>query len=406
MNSPRLALLAAAAVAVALIPITARAASFGDDVAFLREHQKVIELADASGQARVAVVPAWQGRVATSTAGGAGGTSYGWVNREFIAAGQVVPHINVYGGEDRFWLGPEGGQFSVFFAPGAAFDYEHWFTPAVIDTEPFEVVSQAPDRVLCRRSIHLKNFSGTAFELEVSRELRLLNAAETMAGLGLKLPAGVAAVAFESSNTVHNTGPRAWSRDTGLLSIWILGMFNASPAATVVVPYVAGPESTLGPVVNDTYFGKVPADRLVAKDGRLFFKADGGYRSKIGVSPKRAKALLGSYDAASHTLTLVHYTLPAGATDYVNSMWQRQEHPFGGDVVNSYNDGPAAPGAKQLGHFYELETSSPALALAPGGAATHVHQTLHLQGAEADLDVVARAALGVGLAEIKGALAK
>jgi hypothetical protein len=27
-----------------------------------------------------------------------------------------VPHINVFGGEDRFWLGPEGGQFSIFFA--------------------------------------------------------------------------------------------------------------------------------------------------------------------------------------------------------------------------------------------------------------------------------------------------
>ncbi|MDB6128817.1 MAG: hypothetical protein JWM35_2713, partial [Verrucomicrobia bacterium] len=176
--------------------------------------------------------------------------------------------------------------------------------------------------------------------------------------------------------------------------------------STVVVPYEDGPDAGRGPVVNDNYFGKVPAERLVAKKGAVFFQADANFRSKIGFSPRRAKSLLGSYDAASQTLTLVHFTLPSGATDYVNSMWEIQEHPFGGDVVNSYNDGPPQPGAKQLGRFYELETSSPALALAPGASATHVHQTIHLQGSEAALDAVARAALGVGLAEIKVAFAK
>ena len=405
MKSPR-NVLAAAAAAALLLPAGSRAATFGDDVAFLRLHQQVIELTDATGQARVAVVPAWQGRIMTSTAGGNGGDSYGWVNRELIASGQTVPHINVFGGEDRFWLGPEGGQFSIFFAKGATFDLAHWFTPAAIDTEPFEVVSQGTDHIVCRRTIRLSNYSGTAFELEVSRELRLLNAADTMTALGLTLPKGVAVVAFESANTIRNTGRQAWQKDSGLLSIWILGMFNASPAATVVVPYEAGPDSARGAVVNDTYFGKVPAERLLVKDGRVFFRADANYRSKIGFSPRRAKSLLGSYDAAGHTLTLVHFTLPPGATDYVNSMWQLQEHPFAGDVVNSYNDGPPQPGAKQLGRFFELETSSPALALQPGAAATHVHQTIHLQGAETELDTISRAALGVGLEEIKHAFAR
>ena len=58
-------------------------------------------------------------------------------------------------------------------------------------------------------------------------------------------------------------------------------------------------------------------------------------------------------------LTLVQYTRPAGATRYVNSMWAIQQNPYGGDVINSYNDGPPAPGAAPLGPFYELETSSP-----------------------------------------------
>jgi hypothetical protein len=84
-------------------------------------------------------------------------------------------------------------------------------------------------------------------------------------------------------------------------------------------------------------------------------------------------------------------------------MWEIQRDPFAGDVVNSYSDGPPAPGAAQLGRFYELESSSPALALAPGATATHTHRTIHVQGAEPALDQLARAALGVGLDQIKAA---
>lgn len=400
MRSP---LLAAFAL-VSLLPGAAIAATFGDDLAFLRQYASVVVLRDAGGQAQVAVVPAWQGRVMTSTARSASGTSFGWVNRELIAAGKLQPHINVFGGEDRFWLGPEGGQFSIFFAPGSKFDLEHWFTPAPIDTEPYEVVSQSADRVVCRRTMALTNYSGTRFRLEVSREVRVLKAADALAARRLPLPAGVSAVAFESVNTIKNTGRQRWMRDDGLLSIWILGMFSASPSTTVVVPYRPGAESALGPIVNDAYFGKVPSDRLVAKNGVVYFKADAAHRGKIGFSPRRAPDLLGSYDADGRTLTLVSFTRPEGANDYVNSMWEIQTTPYSGDVVNSYNDGPPQPGAQQLGKFYELESSSPALALAPGASATHVHQTIHLQGSESALNSIARAALGVSLEQIKSGL--
>jgi hypothetical protein len=201
--------------------------TFGDDVEFLRRHTVPIVLADPSGEAKVVVVPAWQGHIMTSTARGDQGTSFGWVNRDLITSGKFQQHINVFGGEDRFWLGPEGGQFSIFFAKGAPFDLEHWFTPAVIDTEPFEVVSQGHDRVLCRRQIQLTNYSGTCFELRVDREIRLVNATAALRKLGAKIPAGVKSVGVESVNTIKNTGPQAWRKDTGLLSIWILGMFNA-----------------------------------------------------------------------------------------------------------------------------------------------------------------------------------
>ena len=57
-----------------------------------------------------------------------------------------------------------------------------------------------------------------------------------------------------------------------------------------------------------------------------------------------------------------------------------------------------------LGPFYELETSSPALALYPNESYTHVHRTIHLQGTEADLDGIAKKVFGVGLDTIKNAL--
>lgn len=106
------------ALTATLTPIGLPAVTFGDDVAFLKQHIETIVLSDKSGAAKVAVVTAWQAHIMTSTAQGDGGTNFGWVNRELIASKKVAQHINVFGGEDRFWLGPEGGQFSIFFSKG------------------------------------------------------------------------------------------------------------------------------------------------------------------------------------------------------------------------------------------------------------------------------------------------
>jgi len=380
--------------------------TFGDDLEFLKKHTDVVILSETSGNSQVAVLPTLQGRAMTSTAEGTEGLSFGWINRELIASGKTVEHINVYGGEDRFWLGPEGGQFSIFFKKGVPFDLENWFTPAPIDTEPFELVSKSKSRAILKKDMQLENYSRTIFNLRVDREIRVLERSEALNALGIAPAKTVKIVAFESNNTMTNTGTKAWDKESGLLSIWILGMFNPSPATTIVVPFNAGTEDELGSIVNDAYFGKVPANRLVVKDDVLFFSGDGQYRSKIGLSPQRARPIAGSYDAVNKVLTIVQYNKPQTAADYVNSMWELQKEPYKGDVVNSYNDGPPEPGAKPMGPFYELETSSPAAALKPGEAISHIHRTYHLQGAEADLDTIAKATLGVTIAEIKSALPK
>ena len=403
---------AAVLAALALAVVCARSTKapegvlFKDDLAYLEANTGVVVLSSADGQSRVAVSPALQGRVLTSTASGPDGPSLGWINREAIAKGAINPHMNAFGGEDRFWLGPEGGQFSIFFKEKDPFDLEHWFTPPPVNSEAFAVVSQSTDRITFRQPMTVRNYSGTEFSVDVDREIRLLDRS-AVASLGLGVPEGIRMAAFSSDNSIRNAGDAPWTKEAGVLSIWILGMFNPSPETTIVVPFRRGPVAELGPIVNDDYFGKVPSDRLIVdkEAGLLFFKGDGQFRSKIGVPPGRAKPFAASYDPTRGILTIVHFTIPGNVLEYVNSKWEIQDNPFAGDVVNSYNDGPASPGAESLGSFYELESSSPAAFLAPGESLGHVHTTMHFQGPEAALDKIAHAALGVGLDRVKAAFA-
>ena len=82
--------------------------------------------------------------------------------------------MNVFGGEDRFWLGPEGGQFSLYFKKADPFDLDHWQVPEGFDWGAWEVESQSPSSVGFRKRLSLRNYSDTAFEMDVARTVRLL----------------------------------------------------------------------------------------------------------------------------------------------------------------------------------------------------------------------------------------
>lgn len=378
------------------------AGSFADDVAFLKRFTDILELEDSAGGGKIAVSPALQARVMTSSADGDAGTSFGWINKDLFESRDTSAHINAFGGEERFWLGPEGGQFSIFFKKGDEFTLDNWFTPRLIDLEPFDVISSSSDKASFRKTAELQNYSGTLFKIKIDREVSVLSNAVARQELGIDSGSDLKMVAFRTANILNNIGSADWSKETGVLSIWLLGMFNPSPSTTIVIPYNTGSEEALGPVVNDTYFGKVPPERLKIGPVCVYFSGDGKYRSKIGLSPRRAKDILGSYDSGTHTLTIVKYNKPA-TTDYVNSTWEIQDRPFKGDVINSYNDGPPSPGAKPMGPFYELESSSPAVELKVGESLTHIQTTFHFQGDEMAIDKLATKLLGVSLDQIKNA---
>ena len=370
---------------------------YGYNLDFLKKHVEVIEL--QKGNAALVLVPAWQGRVMTSTSEGSSGFSFGWINHKLISSGNSLPHINPFGGEERLWLGPEGGQFSIFFKKGDEFNYENWQTPAFLDTVPFKVVAVTDSSAAFSHDVNIENYSGTTLMLGIEREVTLLNSDQIIKETGIDLK-GVNFVAYRSENRLTNNGTNEWEKESGLLSIWMLGMFNPSPAVTVVIPFKQGDEKELGVAVNDSYFGKISDDRLKISGNNIYFRADGRSRGKIGIPPKRATGTMGSYDFDNNILTLLICKMPDGEKEYVNSAWKIQDDPYSGDALNSYNDGPLEDGS-QMGPFYELETSSPAAALKPGESISHSQVTIHLTGDKKLLNNAALKSLGVSLDDIE-----
>jgi len=386
--------------------------TFGTDLSFLKQHTEIHVLQDATSGARVAVAPAWQGRVMTSSLSGEEGDSFGWIHQENVKNGILSPeqrtglarHIHILGGEERFWLGPEGGQYALFFPPSVPYTFKNWITPALIDTEPFETVTSDAKHIDFKKDASLVNRAGTKLQMGIRRTVELLDNASVSTVLKTSIPASVKFVAYRSTNKVTNRGDAAWTKEGGLISIWLLGMFKHGPEVTMVFPLKDGP----GNAVNSDYFGPLEKDRLIATDKAVYYKGDGEYRSKIGVPPGRTTGIAGSYDAARGTLTIVRCNVPPDATKlpYVRSQWEDHAAPYAGDLINAYNDGPATPGEPPLGPFYELETSSPALPLQPGQTLVHIQDTIHFQGDAASLDPIAQAVLGVSLKEITDAFGK
>lgn len=377
--------------------------TYGYDLEYLaKKNIPVVELSSADGKSKLMVVPAWQGRVMTSTTDGNEGISYGWINYRFIDAGEPSGQFNPFGGEERFWIGPEGGPFSWYFKKGQEQVYVNWKVPAAIDTDTYDIESKFDDSIVFVKTIEAVNASDVNFRIGVKRTVALLTTEELESVIGVSLPEGVKSIAYKTENTLTNLGDEAWTKETGMPSVWLLGSFNPTPTTTVFIPYN---QEFSGKIVNDEYFGKVPAERLVVDNGMIYFKIDGEYRSKIGLPSGSAKDICGSYDSKAGVLNILKYTVPERPADYVNGQWGPQEDPFSGDVINSYNDGPTDAGTI-MGPFYEIETSSPGAALEKGKSLTHVQHTIHIQGKEEQLSSITQLVFGISLEKVSSIFSK
>lgn len=372
--------------------------TFGYDLQFLQQHDpQIAVLTGDDPGVRVIVSAKYQGKVFTSTAGGNEGPSFGWVNYKAFT-GKADDHMNAYGGENRFWLGPEGGKFSLFFKSGTAMEFDQWHTPAAVDTEAWTIAHQDPKSIAMEKAMVLTNFSGTVLDLRVERSVSLLKSDEVNTLLRTKTPDGIKVVGYRTQNAIVNTGKNTWDAASGAPCIWMLDMFVPSPEVTILLPY----REASGKVATTDYFGEIPANRITHKEGVLYFKADGNSRGKIGLSPQRAKPFAGSYDARNMILTVTFFDVDEQGV-YLNQEWEILPDPYRGDAVNAYNDGPMTDGS-QMGPFYEIESVSPAAFLAPGAKMTHEHTVVHLTGSADLLNVIAQKVFGVSLSDIEGAL--
>ena len=370
--------------------------TYGYDVAFLKKYSPhLVQLQDSN--MKILLSADYQGRVMTSTATGDSGSAYGWINYNLISSGEKKKQFNPVGGEERFWLGPEGGQYSIYFKKGDSFNIAHWQVPPVVDTEAYDVLQSTKSSATFSKSAVVTNYSGTTFHLDIKRTVKLLDKNSVEKDLQITIPSNVQYVAYESNNQIKNTGNEEWKKEDGLLSIWLLGMMNPTPETKVIIPFV--PKQNAKSYITDDYFGEIPKDRLLLKDSILFFRCDGKSRGKLGISPMIAKAIVGSFDFEKNVLTILIPEVHNGDR-YLNSKWEIQKEPYSGDVINSYNDGPLQDGS-QLGPFYEIESSSPAKELQPGETESYRQLTCHFQGDYSSLKELAKQLLSVNLDEVK-----
>lgn len=377
--------------------ISYKVGTFGYDLDFLNsKDDDVYVLKNKSGEGQLIVSAKYQGKVFTSTAEGKEGKSFGWINYEAFD-GEIDPHMNAYGGENRLWLGPEGGKFSIFFPPGAEMEFENWKTPPAIDTEHWEVLSSSDTEVLLQKKTSLLNYAGTKLNTSIKRNIRVLENEDIENMLDVRLDTSkTKSIGYKTNNALTNTGENAWTRESGAPCLWVLDMFNPSPATTIVIPYE---QKATAKVVTTDYFGEIPADRILYENGILLFKADGQSRGKLGLAPERAKPVAGSYDAENNILTITTFDVDEDAI-YLNQEWNTEKDPFKGDAVNAYNDGPLQDGS-QMGPFYELESVSPAAFLQPGEVLSHQHNVFHFTGDKKALDQIAQKVLGISLESIR-----
>lgn len=373
--------------------------TFGYDLQYLNTKDSLVVLTDNNGQAQVIVSPKYQAKVFTSTVNGLEGNSLGYLNYKTFDSKETNEHMNGYGGENRFWIGPEGGRYSVFFESGKEQVYDNWHTPQAIDIEAWKIISSGKRDVWMQKDMEVKNYLGNDMKLSINRKVHLLTTSDIKNMLGITFTDKVKSVAYSTQNTIQNMNNFAWSKETGTICMWMLDMFNTGSKALTIIPFNEGDPNQLGKIATTDYFGEIPCNRIKIKNGILYLKTDGKYRSKLGMSSMRTKSIAANYNPEINRLTITTFDVDPNAI-YLNQEWNPEKDPLIGDVLNAYNDGPLEDGSI-MGPFLEVESASPAAFLKQGEIQVHNHNVFHFVGKDEDLSIISRALLGVSIEEIK-----
>ena len=357
----------------------------------------VLSAPRASGA--VLVAPELVGRVLCSTFDRTSGRANGWINEAAIRPGKVDPVFNNFGGEERIWFAPEGGPFGLMF-DRKEWKFENYCVQPGMSTLEYKVAEDRPASVRLQADLTLVNAVGTRFDLHIDRRIGLIESCPYALGI----PGRIEVVAFQTENTVTNTGS-GWARTGGTLAIWCLGQFLEYPRLSIITPVRSLADSESSPATVDEYFkdfcvgGVFPATRRVDYGEFVLLKADGKARGKVGIKRDRATGRLGSYNPDdAHLIIVDHDFYPE--LEYAAGYWRQYENAFDGDALSVYIDGPERSGGPD-GVSYELETMSPALFLYPGQSFAYRNRTFHLRGERESVGQVCKRSLGPTLDQLE-----
>lgn len=348
---------------------------------------------------QVLVCPSLAGRVMGTTYNGESGEAGGFIDAKAFRDG-INDIWDNWGGEERYWLCPEGGQFGLMFK-GKESCFDNYSVQDGINNQKYKVVDVAKtgESLTMAADFEMLNGAGTRFEVNSARRITALDACPYAMGAG----ADVDFVGFQSESTITNTGDMPWNKETGALAHWHLGQFLPGPRVIVIIPFRQG--SISDPPIREDYFkdfcidGRMSPNRYWTKDGFVLFKADGKVRTKIGQNRSRAMGILGSYNLDNDEMVIIDYDFYPNL-EYASSYWYEQAEPFNGDVISFSAEGPRAPGELD-GRCYELESMSPAMLLSPGQSFTFRTRTMHIKGPRTAMAKICRSQFGVEVSTLE-----
>ncbi|APZ45484.1 hypothetical protein BW723_03855 [Polaribacter reichenbachii] len=364
--------------------------SYGYKVNKIAAKTKVFELISKNGDSRIAIAPKIQGKILTSTYSGFNGASNGWLNSNIFD--EENPDLAAIGGEERVWFGPLGGQHSFYYQQKKPLSEDNWQVPKSLSTEAYKLKLFTKEKIVMSKKMKLTNFIGTQFDFEVFRKIKLINKEQLRKNLSLKINKNLMYVGYETEHSIQNLGKEKWTKETGLVSIWSAGMFKGSDKSVVILPLTKDVE--LDSIYQ--YMGKLDKSRLQIKNKTVLFKADGKYRSKIGIPNKIATPIYGCYIKEKQQLIIVQYHQTTHQL-FSNSKVSIQNNPYLGEVIPIYNNGPMDYAKTNETSFFELESTSPFLELEPYQYSSHYHRVYHFSGDENELNKISEQLLGIAL---------
>ena len=377
---------------------------FSAVVEFLKDmgHQPVV-LQGREGRRQVVCAPSLVGRVMTSTLNGSRGDALGRVGVNAIRKGPVDPVFNDFGGEERFWFGPEGSQFGLHFTSTDQ-TLANYRVQAGMSCQPYEILSAPTELgfVTMHSRMELINCFGTHFEVDVLRTVTILEYCPYTLGYSDRLDF----VGFQSESLITNVGDKPIAWETGVLSAWTIGQQPNGRRCAIVLPFQIGSDAELGELIRRDYIahlcpgGHLPANRWRVGNDHVLIRTDGECRMKIGVGKRRARDRFGSIDLDECHLIINDFGFYR-EMEYVAPYWRNlsPRELVDGEAISVYVDGPDETG-QPGGDFYELETLSPALCLLPKESFTHRNRVFHVRGELPMIGAVCQKFLGASLREV------